>query len=64
MKLLVGNGKTLEVRDVGPVIFELSARVGGPPIKFNGSKIMDEDEARGVLRELLATGLYSGGKVG
>jgi len=61
MKLVYGNGKLLEVRDVGPVIFRLTAdRV---PIKVNGHRLVEDDDARELLRELLATGSYEGGRV-
>lgn len=58
MKLFIGNGRTLDVRDVGPVMIQLSARKNGPPIKLNGHHLMSDDEARDVLRDLLSTGLY------
>jgi hypothetical protein len=61
VKLIHSTGALLEVRDVGPVIFRLAA--GRVPIKRNGWAILEDDAARVVLRELLATGLYSGGKV-
>ncbi len=61
MKLVSGNGKQLEVRDVGPVIFRLTA--GPVPIKVNGYRIVEDDSARETLRGLLATGLYLGGRV-
>lgn len=63
MKLLTGNGKLLEVRDVGPVIFRLVARRGGAPIKFNDSRVIDDGAAREILRELVDTGAYDGGRV-
>jgi hypothetical protein len=58
MKLLIGNGSMLEVRDVGPVRMRLSRRPGGPPIKFHGRELMEEDTARELLRGILATGEY------
>src|SRR5258708_3149592 len=60
-KLLHGTGKTLEVRDVGPVLFRLTA--GAVPIKVNGYHVVEDDEARAALRDLLASGLYHGGRV-
>jgi hypothetical protein len=50
MKLLHCNGRELEVRDVGPVVFRLTA--GGAPIKLHGWQILDDDAARALLREL------------
>lgn len=58
MKLLRGNGTEVTVRDVGPVLARVIQRPGGPPIKFNGYRIVDEDEARAVLRKLINAGLY------
>lgn len=56
MKLIWCDGKTLEVRDVGPIVYAL--RAGAVPIKVNGYEILEDDQARDLLRELLATGLY------
>jgi len=61
MKLIRSTGAVLEVRDVGPVIFRL--RAGTAPIKRNGWSIVEDDAAREILRELLALGIYDGGKV-
>lgn len=57
MKLLWCNGKTLEVRDVGPVIFRLEAETV-PLVPAGGYRLLGEDEAREQLRALLKTGLY------
>ena len=61
MKLVSSNGKILEVRDAGPVIFRLTA--GVVPIKFNGKHLMEDDAARDLLRDLLALEEHEGGKV-
>lgn len=61
-KLIYCNGSVLEVRDVGPVIFRLTA--GVVPIKRHGYEIMEDAAARDVLKDLLALDLYDGGKVG
>ena len=58
MKLLRGNGTFLEARDVGPVLVRFRARVGGPPIKFNGWALMGDDAARAKLEEIRDIGLY------
>lgn len=60
MKLIRCDGRELTVRDVGEarVIFRLKARAGGPPIKYNGWRLVPEAEARGLLRELLDTMMY------
>lgn len=51
MKLIYCDGAILEIRDIGPVIFRL--RAGRAPIKRHGYEILEDDEARKVLRELL-----------
>ncbi len=61
MKLIHSTGRELTVRDVGPVIFRLTA--GAVPIKVNGYRIVEDDAARETLRGLLDTGLYLGGRV-
>ncbi len=61
MKLIHSTGRVLEVRDVGPVIFRLTA--GAVPIKVNGYHIVNDDAARETLRGLLETELYLGGRV-
>jgi hypothetical protein len=49
MKLVHCDGRRLEVRDVGAIVYELQAQRG--PIKLNGSYILDDSEAR-LCREL------------
>jgi hypothetical protein len=61
VKLIHSTGAELTVRDAGPVVFRL--RAGVVPIKLNGWFLLGEDEARDVLRGLLETGLYTGGRV-
>jgi hypothetical protein len=56
LKLIRSNGRELEVREVGPAIFRLHAR--NVPIKLNGWRIVGDEEARSIVREQLATGLY------
>lgn len=56
MKLVVGNGRILEVRDVGPVVYRL--RAGDVPIKFHGFRLMEDDDARDAVRAARDTGLY------
>ena len=58
MKLFVGTGKLLEVRDAGPVLIALRASSGGPPIKEHGLRLLEDDAARERVRELLASGMY------
>ena len=60
MKLVRSNGKELTVRDAGPVIFRLRAAASPLPLKDD---VMEDADAKALLRELLASGLYEGGKV-
>lgn len=57
MKIIHCDGRTLEVRDAGPVIMRLLAPPG-QPIKLNGWRLLEDDEAREVLRGLLDIGVY------
>lgn len=61
MKLIVSNGKHLEVRDVSDVIFRLTAN--SIPINKHGYFLLEDNEARDLLRELLNTNFYEGGKI-
>ena len=61
MKLIHSTGAVLEVRDLGPVVFRL--RAGRVPIKVNGYRVLEDAAARDLLRELLDSGLYEGGRV-
>lgn len=57
MKLLRGNGKFVEVYDVpGPAILRLNAV--GAPLMLHGWKLLEEDAARELLREIMAPGNY------
>jgi hypothetical protein len=51
-KLLKCEGKVLEVREVGDVIYSLQAN--GVPLKCNGWRILEDDAARDLVRELAA----------
>lgn len=61
MILIFCNGKELTARDAGPVLFRLTADT--TPLKPHGFHLMEEPAARRLLRELLNSGLYTGGKV-
>lgn len=50
VKLVISNGKELEVRDVGPVVYRLEART--VPIKCNGRLLLDDDAARDLVAAL------------
>jgi hypothetical protein len=56
LKLIICNGRELEVRDLGPPLLRL--RAGAVPIKINGHLVVEDDEARRQIAALLATGLY------
>lgn len=58
MKLIASNGEELTVRDAGPVLMTVRRRPGGPPIKLNETRVVDDVAARATIRELLDTGLY------
>jgi len=61
MKLVRSNGSELTVRDTGPVVFRLRASPGAPLPLLD--EVMEEEEARIILRTLLASRRYEGGKV-
>lgn len=61
-KLVRSDGRALTVMDVGPVLMTVSSIKGGPPIKHNGWKILEDDEARELVRELLRSGCYQSSK--
>lgn len=63
MKLIFCDGKVLEVREVGPVIYRLEAR-SVPLHPAGGFRLVEEEKARELLRQLRASGLYDGGRVG
>ena len=47
------------MRDAGPVLMRLTTRPGGPPIKAPEPwRVVGDDEARRVVRELLDLKLY------
>lgn len=50
MKLVVSNGKVLEVYDLGPMLYRVHA--GPNPVKHNGYHIMEDDRARQLLQNL------------
>lgn len=56
MKLIRCDGRELTVRDAGPIL--MVVRAAAMPLKHNGWRLMEDDAARDLLRELLASGLY------
>lgn len=57
-KLIMCDGKTYTVHDMGALMVRLARREGGPPIKAHGTRIVEDGEARAELRELIDSGLY------
>jgi hypothetical protein len=58
VKLIWCDGRRLEVRDVGPVIFAM--REGGLPLKpAGGFRLMRDEDARALLRDLLSLGIHT-----
>ena len=60
MKLIYSNGRELICYEVRPVYRITTTSV---PIKHNGYKILDDDAARAILRELLEYDCYRGEKL-
>lgn len=58
MKLLRSDGAEMIVRDVGPVLMTVRRRSGGPPIKLNGTFVLEDAAARETLKEIMVTGWY------
>lgn len=56
MKLLRSNGRVLEVYDIGPILMRISTI--NLPLKENGLHILDDDQAREKVRELIDSNLY------
>lgn len=56
MKVLTCDGRTLEVRDAGPVRFRMMAREA--PIKAHGCRVVEDVEARALVRKLIDSGLH------
>lgn len=61
MKWIYSNGRTLEVRDAGPVVFRLT-HGDSAPLPLHDA-VVEDAEARAILRQLLDTGHYTGGQV-
>ena len=60
MKVVYSNGKFLEIRDAGPVVMRFEA--AACPLKHNGYRIVEDDEARDIAAELIddtRNGLYT-----
>jgi hypothetical protein len=62
MKLLRGNGRELEVYDLADPVFRMTATAVS--IKCRGSFVLEDDAARELLRELVATQRAPGGSDG
>jgi len=61
VKLVTGDGRTLNVRDVGPILVEY--RADGVPIKFHRTAVLSDEEARHVLKEVASIRDESGAKL-
>jgi hypothetical protein len=57
-KLVRCDGEELIVYDLGARLYRVRARGGGPPIKYNGWRIVEDDEARRLLEDLRSSGIY------
>lgn len=57
-KLVCGTGEALIVRDVGPPLYEVRKRPGGPPVKHNRWEVLDDAAARDLLARLRDLGCY------
>ena len=56
MKLVECNGKELVIYELGPVLMRFKMR--NVPIKHNGARRVEDEEARRIARELIASGAY------
>jgi hypothetical protein len=63
-QLVSSNGRELTIRPVGEVSMRFTVRAGGPPLKHNGDRVVEDSEARSIARDLLDSGWYDGGKIG
>lgn len=57
VKVVACNGREFTVRDCGDILVRLIAPPGGM-VKHHGTRIVNDDEARRVTRELLNEGAY------
>lgn len=58
MKLVRCNGHQLTVYDLGEPLMVICTRPDGPPIKHNGTAILEDEAARDILKDLLRSGHY------
>jgi hypothetical protein len=57
MKLLISSGRELTIRDVGDkVLMEFHA--GRVPLMPHGWHLLEDDDARVLVRDILDSGLY------
>lgn len=57
MKLVYSNGKKLEIYDINEPLMRF--RAGAVPIKYNGYRIVEDEVAKDIARDLLGSGLYT-----
>jgi hypothetical protein len=60
MKWLRCDGRMFEVRDVGPVLMRLMA-LDGAPVAKSTNAVVEDDEARRTVREMLDSGRVTKG---
>lgn len=57
MRLISSNGRTLEIREIGPVSLRLTASTQPLPLMIN--VVADDAAARACVRALMAAGVYA-----
>ena len=57
MKILIGNGKRIEVREISEPIYEILLKEGGGMLPIHGHKILSDDEARRELTRIKRFGV-------
>jgi hypothetical protein len=63
MKQIHSDGKKLTVRDLGPVLYEMTAKIKEWPLPIHTYQRMSDNEARRLIQDLKNTGNYDGGKI-
>jgi len=58
MKLLISNGAVLTVYNLEAPLMQFTRRADGPPIKVNGTQILEDAAAKDIIRTILASDLY------
>jgi hypothetical protein len=58
VKLVRSNGAELWIYAEPVPLMRFAARLGGPPLKHNGWRVVTDEEAREVAREVITAGCY------